>query len=242
MPYRNIFEKDIPAHIISRSIEERKIFSDEEDCFRFIFQAYAANIGSPARTLWRQDVIKLAKAILEGERISSRFILKEHDPLVNFLDFSLVVTHYHFYLTPNSENSIPAFIRNFNNGFAQFFNQKHNRKGVLFNGPYRAIITKTQLQADTVSRYVSVINTLDVFQPKWREQGLKNPKEAFEFLKSYQFSSFPDKIGERKSKILASAEILEKYLTIGADIKTYQEFVKNFLNERSDLIREFFLE
>lgn len=236
------FDINYPVHVISRAIERKNIFNNEEDCFRFIFQAYAANIGKPAHNLWRQDVIKIAKAILHGEEISLKFIIKEHKPLVHFLDFALVVSHDHLYLLPNVENGIPIFIGNLNNGFAQYYNLKHKRKGVLFDGRYRAVITRTQFQADAVSRYVSVINPLDVFQPGWREDGLKNKEEAFKFLKSYQFSSFPDKIGERKSKILAPPEILEKYLTLGSDTKTYQEFIRSFLEDRSAFYPELFLE
>ena len=228
--------------MISNSVEGRKIFNDKEDCFRFIFQIYAVNVGRPARTLWREDIVKIAQAILSGEKISSRFVLEEHSPLVSFLDFALVMNHNHFYLVPNSDEAIPILIRNLNSGFAQYFNLKHNRKGVLFDGRYRAVAVGTQFQSDAVSRYISVVNPLDIFQPRWREEGLKKPKEAFDFLETYQFSSFPDKIGERKSKILASQEILEKYLTLGADAKTYKEFAQNFLKDRSGLPHEFFLE
>ena len=243
MPVRgNIFQKGWPVHVMSRAIEERRIFSEEADCFRFIFQFYAANIGKPAINLWRQDVIKIAQSIFYGEKISSKFVIKEHAPFVDLLDFSLVITHNHLYLVPRFNNSLSILMRNLNNGFAQYYNLRHNRKGTLFNGPYQAVITKTQSQADATSRYVNTINPLDVYQPEWRENGLKDPRKAFNFLKNYQFSSFPDKIGKRKSKILAPPEILEKYLTIGADIKTYKEFVKNFLKEKSNFPRKFFLE
>ena len=88
-----------------------------------------------------------------------------------------------------------------------------------------------------------MINPLDVFQPGWREDGLKNWQKAFGFLENYQFSSFPDKIGKRKSIILASAEVLEKYLTISSkNPKDYQEFVENFLKERLGASNKFFLE
>jgi hypothetical protein len=236
------FDINYPVHVTSRAIEGRNIFADEEDCFRFIFQAYAANIGRPVHNIWRQDVIKAAKAILEGEEISSKFIIKEHEPLVSILDFSLVVNHNHLYLLSNAENSIPIFVGTLNNGFAHYYNLKHNRKGTLFDGPYRTVTTKAQFQADAVSRYISVINPLDVFQPGWREEGLTNPNEALEFLMNFQFSSFPDKIGKRRSKILAPPEILEKYLTLGTDIKSYQEFAVNFLKDRSNHPRELFLE
>lgn len=243
MPLReNIFEIGQPVHVITRAVDGRNIFSKEVDCFRFIFQIYAANIGKPIFNLCRQDIIKIAQSLLNGENVSSKFIIKEHPPLVNFLDFSLVVNHNHFYLVPNIENAIPILMRNLNGGFAQYFNLKYNRKGILFDGRYRAVITKTQFQADAVSRYVSVVNPLDVHQPGWREDGLKNPEEAFKFLGSYQFSSFPDKIGERRSKILAPPEILEKYLTLGSDAANYKEFVKNFIEDRSLIPSEFFLE
>jgi len=243
MPYRrNIFEKGRPVHIISRSVEERKIFKDEEDCFRFIFQAYAVNLGSPARTLWRQDVMKVAMAILDGEEIPSKFILKEHPPLVSFLDFALVVNHSHLYLVPNSDRALSVFARNLNNGFAQYFNLKHKRKGTLFDGRYRAVIAKSQLQSDAISRYVSVMNPLDIFQPGWREDGLKNREGAFKFLENYPFSSFPDKIGKRRSKILAAPEILEQHLTLGSNAGAYKEFAENFLEDRSGVSCEFFLE
>lgn len=242
MPLRgNIFEKGRPVHVISRAVEERVIFNDEEDCLKFIFQSYAFNIGRPARNLWRQDVAKIAQAILHGEEISSKFIIKEYQPIVSFLDFALVVNHNHLYLVPNIDNGIPIFLKKLNHGFAQYFNLKHDRRGALFSGRYRAVIAKTQFQSDAISRYISVINPLDVFQPGWREDSLKNINDAFAFLKKYEFSSFPDKIGERRSKILAPRDILEKYLSINSE-RDYREFIEEFLKERSSNTQDFFLE
>ena len=240
---RNIFDTNYPVHIISRAVEERKVFKDDVDCFRFIFQMYATNIGRPVRNLWRQDVIKAATALLSGEEVSSRFVIKEHPPLVHFLDFVLVVNHNHFFLISNHEKGIPIFMQKLNAGFAKYFNLKYNRKGALFGSRYRDVIAKTQFQSDAVSRYVSIINPLDVHQAGWREEGLKNSKKAFQFLENYQFSSFPDKIGKRKSKILAPLEILEKYLTISPrKINDYREFVEEFLKERSNFSRSFYIE
>lgn len=240
---REKFEKGLPIHVISRVIEGRTTFKEEDDCFRFIFQLYAANIGKPAKNIWREDIIKAAKAILNGEDISSKFIIKEHDPFVYFLDFSLVINHCHLYLVPAIDNILPVLMKKINGNFSQYYNLKHARKGTLFDGRYQSVLVKTQSQSDAVSRYVNTINPLDVFQPGWREEGLTNPKRAFQFLRSYQFSSFPDKIGERRSKILGPPEILEKYLSLGPrDVETYREFVDDFLKERSKLPKSLFLE
>jgi len=231
MPYRNfVFEKDQPFHIISRAVDERKIFVEESDCYRFIFQMYAANLGKPNFNLHRANVINVAKSLLNGYEISDDLITSEHDPLVYILDFCLNVTHYHFYLLPAYKDSVPLFIKKLNGGFAKYFNLKHNRKGPLFISRYKSIPIDTDFQSDAVSRYVSVTNPLDMHQPGWRENGLVDIEKALRFLEDYKFSSFPDKIGRRQSKILAAKEILYKY-----GIENYNNFVKEFLKQKISL-------
>ena len=115
----------------------------------------------------------------------------------------------------------------------------------MFNGPYKSIPIKTEFQAKAVSRYINIINPLDVYQPGWRKKGLKNKKEAFEFLKNYQFSSFPDKIKKRESKILAPKEIREKYFPETKSKKNrgdYIQFVNDFLENKLHSFQELFLE
>ena len=245
MPYRETsFEKNQPFHIMSRAVEEKKIFSNKIDCYRFIFQLYAANIGSPVHNIWRENIVKTAKAILEGKTIPSKFIIKEHPPLVRILDFALVATHYHFYLIPNLKNGIPLYMKKLNGGFAKYFNLKYNRKGFLFSSRYQSVAIRTESQSNAVSRYISVINPLDVYQPGWRKEGLKDWKKAFDFLKNYQFSSFPEKIGKRKSKIIAPEKILDKHIP-GVNSKNkndYIDFVKDFLKQKSDFPQEILLE
>lgn len=234
MPYRKeIFEKNQPYHIISRAVEERKIFEKEEDCFRFIFQIYAANVGKPAFKLWQKDVIWAARRLLKGKEVSAKFVVQEHPPLVHILDFSLVVNHYHLYLVSNIENGVPIFMKKLNGGFAKYFNLKYGRKGSLFGSRYTSVSVKTVLQSDAVSRYVSIINPLDVYQPGWRREGLKNKEEAFNFLMHYQFSSFPDNMKMRRSKIIAPQQISERYRGLANfNEEDHLQFVQDFLEQR----------
>ncbi len=233
MPARNVvFEKDQPFHIIARTVEGRDIFVDEADCYRFIFQIYAANVGKPNTNLNRLNIKQVAQAILRGEDVSDEFVIKEHPPLVHILDFALNINHYHFYMVSASDNAIPVFMQKLNMGFAKFFNLKYGRKGALFGSRYVSVPIETDLQSDTVGRYISIINPLDIYQPGWRENGLSNGKEALVFLENYQFSSFPEKIGKRKSKLLAPEEILHKYHADGNYEDGYQDFVKDFLQHR----------
>ncbi|MDO8435787.1 MAG: hypothetical protein Q7S82_00150 [bacterium] len=233
MPYRKtFFEKNQPAHIISRALID--VFRDKEECYRFVFQFYAANLGKRGSNVRIRDAIKAGQALLQGENIPSSFVAKEHPPLVDLLDFSLVINHYHFYLVPNIENAIPILTQKLNTGFAKSFNLTHNRKDAVFGSRYKGVVVKTDFQSDAVSRYVSIINPLDVFQPGWREDGLRDIEKALDFLKDYEFSSFPDKAGERNAKILAPDEILKRYSLIDSpdNKKKFQEFAKEFLKER----------
>lgn len=236
------FDKSIPYHVLTRTVEGRKIFVNEEDCYRFIFQMYAANIGRPAPNLFRRDIMKAAKALLNGEEIAKKLIIVEHSPLVNFLSFVLVIDHYHFELVPNIETGISKYMQKLNTGFSMYFNLKHNRKGNLFGKPYKIIPIQTNFQLDAVVRYINVINPLDVYRPGWRKNGLKDKEKALQFLNEYQFSSFPDLFGKRNSKILASEPVRVKYL--GQEIKRseYINFIEDYLKKKTTLFKPFFLE
>ena len=61
-------------------------------------------------------------------------------------------------------------------------------------------------------------------------------KKALEFLKKFEFSSFPDRMGERDNKILAPKKVLERHAFQSSSEKgkaEFREFVEEFLKERS---------
>ena len=208
---QRFFPKNQPIHIISRAVAGTKTFDDEGDCYRFIFQIYAANIGRPAPNARRYDAKKAGKLLLQGKKLGKHYITGRHKPFVHIFDFALVKTHYHFYLVPNIDNGVMPFMHKLNLGFAKYFNMKHERKGTVFSRTYKARMVHGQGHSDTVRQYVSVINALDIFQPKWRKTGLSNSAKALEFLKTYPFSSFLDNAGKRNAKFLAPEDIREKF-------------------------------
>lgn len=238
------FDKSIPYHIIVRTVEKREIFLKEDDCYRFIFQMYVANIGEPAHNLKSRDITRSAQAILNGEEVPKNFIIVRHPPLVYNISFVLVVDHHHFIFIPTSDNAIPKYQQKLNTGFAMYYNLKYDREGNLFGKPYKIIPIQTNFQLDAVLRYVNVKNPLDVYQPSWRGKGLKDEKKAFNFLNKFQFSSFPDLFGKRNSKILAPREILEKYLgkEITDNKAAFLNFIKNYLEGNLSQYHPLFLE
>jgi len=205
------FPKNQPFHIVSRAVANTKIFQNDSDCHRFIFQIQASNIGNPAANANRYNIKKAAQQLLQGKELDERYIINRHKPFVHIFDFALVKTHYHFYLASNIDNGVIPFMHKLNMSFAKYFNVKHERKGAVFSGTYKFRTVHGSVHSDTVRQYVSIINSLDIFQPKWREAGITEPEKALEFLKTYTFSSFQDNIGERNAKFLAPKNIKEKF-------------------------------
>lgn len=240
---KRFFEKDQPVHVIMWTLAD--VFKKREDCCRFIFQFQAANLGQPGFNVKAKDAIKAGEALLYGEEIPKRFIIKEHPPFVHLLDFAEVINHSHLYLIPTIENILPVLIQRLGGGFAKYCNLTYKRKGTVFGRRYGSVSVETDFQSQAVTRYVSVINPLDIFQPGWREEGLKDWRQAFKFLENFEFSSFPDRIGKRYAKILAPKEIFEQYswgITSKKEQAEFRKFIKKFLEEKSNLPRELFLE
>lgn len=237
------FDKFTPCHVIIRSVEDRLIFSDAEDCSRFIYQIYAANMGKPAFNIYRKDMVFIADRLLSGEEMPWKIINSESYPIVDILSFVLVDNHAHFILSPNVENGIPKYIHKLSLSFAKYYNARYKREGILFNKPYKIIQLETSSQLGDTMRYINVKNPLDVYNPKWKK-GIEDWKEAFDFISNYKYSSYPDLFGERSSKIIAPKPIIEKYVSGGLGINGVEDidFIEKYFNKEMDYNQSIFLE
>lgn len=244
MPRRHlIFENLSPCHIVNRGVDKRRIFQEESDYFRFIFQVYSANFGSPAPNLQKDRVIQAAQTLLKQGDIPQGLVKKEHPPFVYILNFSLMPNHIHLNLAQRVANGISRFMQKLSCGFACYFNAKYERSGTLFEGRFKAIPVRTEFQLDAVTRYINV-NPLDIFQNDWKEKGLKNWQEASRFLRQYQWSSYPDFIGVRHSQLLPPKKILKMfYGDFGPKTeKSYQEFIEDYISQNFTELSPFFLD
>jgi len=227
-----IFEDYQPYHILNRGVDKRTIFEDEADYYRFVYILYACNFGSPATNLWRRDVIMVGKLILNGEDLPSRFIERKHEQLVDILGFCLIPNHYHSILEQRIKNGISVFMQKVGNAYTKYFNLKNKRSGRLFQGPFKAILIDDENYLLRISRYVH-LNPLDIVQPDWREKGIKDWEGAMKFLESYSWSSLPDYLGIRNSKLITSKSLYDTFFdNFSEKGKTdYREFLKEWSNE-----------
>ncbi len=237
MPERIIvFEDHSPYHIITRGVDKRAIFLNEDDYHRFIFQIYAANFGSPAPNLMHKEWLAASQAILSGAEIPKGALIEEHSPLVYILNFAMLSNHVHFTLVQPAAKGIQKFIHRLLTGYVRYFNNKYQRKGHLFEGRFQARHLKDDRDLEIVTRYVNV-NPLSVFQPDWKERGIVNLDKAVLFLKQYPWSSYPDFIGDRKSHILPPKRVMSMFYGDPEELMgrltddSYKNFIKDYLQE-----------
>lgn len=239
------FTQDRPYHVMSRAVEGREVFSKEEDCARFLFLLYAANIGSPAPNLHRVNIQEAAKQLLEGSS-QEHLVKPEHSPLVEIFSFVLARDHYHLGLVPTSANGITQYMQKVNLGFAKYYNLKYERRGSLFEGRFRIISIRTPVELDAVVRYINVKNVLDVYDVNWEYKGIDDEDSAIRFLKEYPYSSFSDLFLQRSSFLLSPASRFELKKLLKDDFKagkdSYQKIFEYYITKKDKLFHHVFLD
>ena len=199
MSRKTLFTEEGIYHICNRAIDGRTIFLNDKEYFRAIHDLYEFNDENPA------DNIYYRTPSLKSYDTPCHKIKK--DPLIEILAFVLMPNHYHLLIRQLKDGGIVKFMHKFGMGYAKFFNEKYQRVGALFQGPFKAILVERQAHFTHLPFYIHA-NPLDLKFPTWREQKLKNPKKAMEFLENYRWSSFPDYIGKKNFPSVTQREFL----------------------------------
>ena len=170
-------------HIYSRGVEKRKIFMNTKDYNRFVALLYAMN----------QDAHFSMNDFLrdKNKNIKDIFIEKREKTLVSILGYCLMPNHFHLILYEHTEGGISKFMNKLLTAYSMYFNIKYERSGPLFTRPFRSEHISNESQYLYIFSYVH-LNPLSIIDKKWKEIGIKNKKEATEFLEQYLFSSYQD--------------------------------------------------
>lgn len=233
-----------PYHIYSRAVDGRKIFEAKEDCSRFLFQMYAANIGSPVPNIHRHDMQEIMQSLLQGGEDAGKLVRVEHEPLVEFFSYALVGDHYHLGIVPTVKEGISKYMQKLNLGFAKYYNLKHGRRGSLFETRFRVAPIRTPRHLKALVHHINVKNVVDVYEPEWEAKGVEDHDDAVRFLKEYPYSSFPDIFHERNSIFLPplARQELRKFIKISGESKEIQEILSEYKENQHSGLRNLFLE
>lgn len=213
-------------HVLNRGVDNREIFLDEEDYFRFIHNLFEFNDPSP--------VLNLGYFLSRGQSIDfvNQYIKKPRRLIVEILAFCLMPNHFHLLLRQREEGGLTKFMRKIGVGYANYFNQKYQRSGALFQGRFKLILVKEETHFIHLPYYIH-FNPLDLKMPDWRKGEIENYQKAIKFLASYRWSSHLDYIGKKNFPSVTQREFL---LRIFGGFENYRKGIENWLKEM-DLVK-----
>ena len=208
-------------HVYSRGVEKRKIFMNTKDYNRFVALLYIMNQDAPfTMGNFLRD---------KNKSLEDIFTEKREKTLVSVLGYCLMPNHFHLILYEGSEGGISKFMGKLLTAYSMYFNTKYERSGPLFTHPFKSEHISNESQYVYIFSYVH-LNPISIIDKKWKENGIKNKKEAEEFLKKYQFSSYLDFLNKnRLESAIVDFSMIPRYIKeTKLDFKTQKQvFITN---------------
>jgi REP element-mobilizing transposase RayT len=185
-------------HIYNRGVEKIDVFRDERDYRRFLKSLAEFNTSESA--------YKIDRANRKGLNVDEK-------PYVEIIAYCLNPNHFHLLLKQVVESGISEFMRKLGTGHTMYFNKRHDRSGVLFQGKFKSRHVKSNNQLLYLSAYINCNS------------------EIHEIAKAekYKWCSFGEYLS--REKILCNKEI------VLSQFRNAEEY-KNFCEENAFEIRE----
>jgi len=190
-------------HVLNRGVEKRDIFMDERDRLRFVHDLWEFNDEKPAPRVHYSFLKSLRNSDLRNPNFGAKGAR-----IVDIHGWCLMENHYHLLLSERSEGGLTKFLRKLNIGYANYFNEKYEREGSLFQGRTKKILVNSSAHFLHILHYVH-FNPLDYFPPsrKWRTRNIPNPAKAHNYLMKYRWSSYPDYCGEKNFPSILTTDL-----------------------------------
>lgn len=198
-------------HFYNRGNSKQAIFIDEQDYDRFTKMLFLCN--SKMGINFRTGVVERGIDAWEFDR---------EKPLVSICAWVLMPNHFHLYVyvpeatnqtNPNtSKNAAVMFMQKTGTAYSKYFNIKYRRTGSLFEGKFKSVHVENDVQARYLFSYIH-LNPVKLIQSDWKERGIKNKKEAFQYVSNYKYSSLRDWLGfNRKESLIINKNTLNKIM------------------------------
>ncbi len=152
-------------------------------------------------------------------------------PLVEIICYCLNPNHFHLLFKQLAENGTSKFMQKLGTGYTNFFNEKYNRSGVLFQGKFKAVEILSDDQLLYVSAYVN--GNAEIHQmlkrsptPFWESDS--------QIRGNWPWSSYLDYIGRRNGSLCQKKEILADF----KNVKDYRDYVDEVINNSTEVKAE----
>lgn len=200
-------------HLLNRGVDKRITFEDDSDRLRFLHDMFVFNDVNPVDSNHR--------------RKGTHKTASERERLVNIHSFALMPNHYHMLVEERVENGISFFMRKLNMGYAKYFNDKHKRSGVLWQGTFKKVPIVKDAHFLYIPYYIH-LNPLDLTTTKWRTGSVKNTKAAIAKLFQYRWSSFLDYNSKTNFPSLIQTNFLSEIL---GSTERQKEVIARLIND-----------
>lgn len=215
-------------HIYNRGNSKQEIFLDDNDRERFVKLLYLCN--SLKSVNFRDDIVKQRIDALDFDR---------GEQIVSIGAWVLMPNHFHIYITPSPRVTlglgknedhlrlVSLFMNKLSTAYSMYFNKKYKRTGSLFEGRFKSVHIFSDEQAKYLFSYVH-LNPIKLIDKNWKENGLKNNKKTLEFLNKYNWSSYYDYRGLKRSesKIISKKDFPDYF----SDKKLFDDEIFDWLN------------
>ena len=185
MTYRKlVFATGEIYHVYNRGIARAPIFKFSKDYQRFLelLNYYLYNPKMSYSHYARLDQ-KTKNQLMDR--------LKMNIPLVEIFAFCLMENHFHLLIKQDQEHGIKILLSNMQNGYAKYFNTRHDRSGSLFQSMFKAVRIEDDEQFLHVSRYIHlnpvtayIVEAKNILSYQWSSLTNYIDKQVFPFIKS----------------------------------------------------------
>lgn len=204
MPYRNpILTNDEYYHIFNRSLNNYPILSKRSQA-RIFFQAmeYYLNPKPPIKfSIYRKS--------------RNSYEINYKVSLVKIIAYCLMPTHFHILLQQVKSDGIKKYMQRLTNSFSHYFNTRNERKGFLFEGPFKAVRVESDEQLLHLSRYIHLNPVTEYL--------VENPED-------WIYSSYNVYLKKEKLPFIDPASVLS-FFKSPEDYKEFVEARKNYQRE-----------
>ena len=119
------------------------------------------------------------------------------------------------------------FLRKLNVGYANYFNERYERKGTLFQGRTKKVLIERDAHFNYILHYIH-LNPLDYLRgaEEWRvrsKSGIKSAKASLNYLGEYRWSSYLDYTGKKNFPSILSTSLFKN--AFGNYEKTLAEYL-----------------
>lgn len=207
-------------HIYNRGVNKMPIFIDKSDYQRFLKLLYTCN-----------DSKRIKFSDIET-RPGKAWTHEAENIVVGVHAYVLMPNHFHILISQRLPSGITEFMQRLTTSYSMYFNKKYNRNGAAFQGKFKSEHAKDDSYFRYLFSYIH-LNPLKIFESKWKELGISNKNNAFNFLKKYSYSSYLDYLGENRPE----NKILDKdpFFMYCQNIETFKREIFDWLSYGEDL-------